>query len=155
MTKKTIGLSIDEDILQKAKDTIPNLSEFFEECLKHYFGYADGTFPIGNINDITDKIGKLQVELFLINQNYDMKTAMKEAENFEKDKAWRFLWNDYRIRLIPDEMLMTNAVKELGIDEDTLEDLLDEVYEAMKNSEDFIDTDEWQNVIDWYNKVVK
>ena len=61
MTKKTIGLSIDENILQKAKKEIPNLSEFLEECLKHYFGYANGTFPVGNINDITNKIGKLQV----------------------------------------------------------------------------------------------
>lgn len=150
MTKKTIGLSIDENILQKAKKEIPNLSEFLEECLKHYFGYANGTFPIGNINDITTKIGKLQVELFLINQNYDTETAIKEAEEFEKDKAWRFLWNDYRIKLIADEMLMENAVKELGIDEDTLEDLLDELYETDED----VDTDSWSNVIEWYNKEV-
>ena len=150
MTKKTIGLSIDENILQKAKKEIPNLSEFLEECLKHYFGYANGTFPVGNINDITNKIGKLQVDLFLINQNYDTETAIKEAEEFEKDKAWRFLWNDYRIKLIADEMLMENAVKELGIDEDTLEDLLDELYETDED----VDTDSWSNVIEWYNKEV-
>ena len=150
MTKKTIGLSIDENILQKAKKEIPNLSEFLEECLKHYFGYANGTFPVGNINDITNKIGKLQVDLFLINQNYDTETAIKEAEEFEKDKAWRFLWNDYRIKLIADEMLMENAVKELEIDEDTLEDLLDELYET----KDEVNTDSWSNVIEWYNKEV-
>ena len=151
MTKKTIGLTIDETLLKKAKNDIPNLSEFFEECLKHYFGYANGTFPIGNINDITDKIGKLQVELFLINQNYDMETAMKEAEEFEKDKAWRFLWNDYRIRLVPDELLMQTAVKELGIDEDTLEDILDEVFE----NKDQVDTEHWSNVYEWYQKVIE
>ena len=151
MSKKTIGLSIDENILQKAKKEIPNLSEFLEECLKHYFGYANGTFPIGNINDITTRIGKLQVELFLINQNYDTETAIKEAEEFEKDKAWRFLWNDYRIKLIADEMLMENAVKELGVDEDTLEDLLDELYET----DDDVDTDSWDNVLEWYNRVIK
>ena len=150
MTKKTIGLSIDENILQKAKKEIPNLSEFLEECLKHYFGYANGTFPVGNINDITTRIGKLQVELFLINQNYDTETAIKEAEDFEKDKAWRFLWNDYRIKLIADEMLMENAVKELGIDEDTLEDLLDELYETDED----VDTDSWDNVYEWYKKEV-
>ena len=151
MTKKTIGLTIDETLLKKAKNDIPNLSEFFEECLKHYFGYANGTFPIGNINDISDKIGKLQVELFLINQNYDMETALKEAEEFEKDKAWRFLWNDYRIKLIPDEMLMTNAVQELCVDEDTLEDILDEVFE----NKDTVDTEHWNDVFEWYNKVIK
>ena len=88
--------------------------------------------------------------MFLINQNYDTETAIKEAEEFEKDKAWRFLWNDYRIKLIADEMLMENAVKELGIDEDTLEDLLDELYETDED----VDTDSWSNVIEWYNKEV-
>ena len=146
MSKKNIGLTIDENILQKAKDTIPNLSEFFEECLKHYFGYANGTFPIGNINDITDKIGKLQVELFLINQNYDMETALKEAEEFEKDKAWRFLWNDYRIRLIPDEQLLTEAEEKLQMHSETLEDLLDELYEV----KDEIDTNSWNKVYQWW-----
>ena len=151
MTKKSLKISVDEKLLEKAKNQIPNLSNFVEECLKHYFGYADGTFPIGNINDITDKIGKLQVELFLINQNYDMETAMKEAEEFEKDKAWRFLWNDYRIRLVPDELLMNTAVQELGVDEDTLEDILDEVFE----NKDHVDTEHWSSVYEWYKKVIK
>ena len=151
MSKKRVEISIEEEILQKAKKQIPNLSAFFEECLKNYFGYANGTFPIGNVQDITDKIGKLQVELHLINQNYDMETAMKEAEDFEKGKAWRFLWNDYRIKLIPDELLMATAVKELGVNEETLEDLLDELYEC----KDEVDTENWDQVYEWYNKVVR
>jgi len=150
MTKKPIKLSVEENILEKAKNEIPNLSEFLEECLKHYFGYVNGTFPIGNINDITDKIGKLQVELFLINQNYDVETAIEEAEVFEKDKAWRFLWNDYRVRLIPDERLLAEAVEKLGVDEETLEDILDEVFEAMET----VDTDKWDIVYGWYKKEV-
>ena len=151
MTKKRVEVSIEEDVLEKAKNQIPNLSAFFEECLKHYFGYADGTFPIGNINEITETIGKLQVDLFLINQNYDMETAMKEAENFEKDKAWRFLWNDYRIRLIPDEQLLQNAVEVLSIDSETLEDLLDELFEVKGE----VDTEEWNTVYEWYSKEVE
>ena len=151
MTKVRTTLTIEKEVYEKAKNEIPNLSEFLEECLKHYFGYADGTFPIGNINEIADKIGKLQVELFLINQNYDMETAMQEAENFEKDKAWRFLWNDYRIKLIPDELLMQTAVKELGVSEETLEDILDEVYE----SKDSVDTEHWESVYEWYKKVIE
>ena len=84
-------------------------------------------------------------------QNFNIEENIKAAEEFEKDKAWRFLWNDYRVRLIPDETLMTSAVKELGIDEDTLEDILDEVYEA----KDSIDTDSWKTVYEWYKKVVQ
>ncbi len=151
MTKIRTTLTIEEEVYEQAKKTIPNLSEFLEECLKHYFGYANGTFPIGNINDITDKIGKLQVELFLINQNYDMETAMKEAEEFEKDKAWRFLWNDYYRKLIPDKQLMATAVEVLEVDEDTLEDLLDELFEV----KDSVDTDDWNAVYEWYKKEVE
>ena len=93
MSKKSLKISIEEEVLEKAKKHIPNLSGFVEECLKHYFGYADGIFPIGNVNEITDKIGRLQVELFLINQNYDAEESRKNAENEERNKAWSFIRN--------------------------------------------------------------
>ena len=150
MSKIRTTLTIDEEVYEKAKKSIPNLSEFLEECLKHYFGYADGIFPVGNVNEINDKIGKLQVELFLINQNYDIEESKKEAETFEKDKAWRFLWNDYFRKKIPDLQLLENAVEILEVDEETLEDLLDEVYEAKDN----VDTEEWENVYEWYKHEV-
>jgi hypothetical protein len=151
MTKKDLKLTIEENILEKAKKTIPNLSEFFEECLKYYLGEANGMYPIIKDQEILDNIGKLQAKLYMNKQNFNIEENIKAAEEFEKDKAWRFLWNDYRVRLIPDETLMTSAVKELGIDEDTLEDILDEVYEA----KDSIDTDSWKTVYEWYNKVIQ
>ena len=146
MSKKRQDFTIDEEVLENAKKHIPNLSNFVEECLKHYLGYANGTMPIVSDLDILDEIGKLQVKLFILNENFDAEESRKQAEEFEKDKAWRFLWNDYRIRLVPDELLMQTAVKELGIDEDTLEDILDEVYEV----KDKVDTEEWAKVYDWW-----
>ena len=146
MTKKSLKISIEEEILEKAKNQIPNLSGFVEECLKHYFGYADGIFPVGNVSEINDKIGKLQVEMFLINQNYDAEESMKEAEELEKDKAWRFLWNDYRLRLIPDEKLLKKAIEVLGMNGEELEDILDWVY--ITDVE--VDTNYWQVVLKKY-----
>lgn len=151
MSKVRTTLTIEEEVYEKAKKSIPNLSEFLEECLKHYFGYANGTFPIGNINEITDKIGMLQVELFLINQNYDIQESIERAENFERNKAWRFLWNDYRIRLIPDESLLAEAEEKLQMHSETLEDLLDELFEVR----DSVDTEEWDTVYDWWKNKVK
>jgi len=151
MTKKDLKITIEENILEKAKKTIPNLSEFFEECLKYYLGEADGMYPIINDQEILKNIGKLQAKLYMNKQNFNIEESIKAAEEFEKDKAWRFLWNDYRVRLIPDETLMASAVKELGIDEETLEDILDEVYEA----KDSVDTDSWNTVYDWYKKEVE
>ena len=148
MTKERVNISIDSELLIKAKKHIPNLSGFIEECLKHYFGYADGIFPIGNVNEIIDKIGKLQVELFLINQNYDAEESRKKTENIEKDKAWRFLWNDYRPRLIPDETLLAKAVELLGKNEEELEDILDWVYITDVK----VDTNSWQEVLKAYTE---
>ena len=148
MSKKSLKISIEEEVLEKAKKHIPNLSGFVEECLKHYFGYADGIFPIGNVNEITDKIGRLQVELFLINQNYDAEESRKNAENEERDKAWRFLWNDFKPSLIPDETLLEKAIEVLGINGEELEDILDWVYITDVN----VDTNSWQEVLEKYNK---
>ena len=148
MTKERVNISIDGEILIKAKKHIPNLSGFVEECLKHYFGYADGIFPIGNVNEITDKIGKLQVELFLINQNYDAEESMKNAANEEKDKAWRFLWNDFRPTLIPDETLLEKAIETLEMNKEELEDILDWVYLTDVK----VDTNSWQEVLKAYNE---
>ena len=148
MTKKDLKLTIEDEILEKAKKHIPNLSGFVEECLKHYFGYADGIFPIGNVNEITDKIGRLQVELFLINQNYDVEESRKNAENEERDKAWRFLWNDFKPSLIPDETLLEKAIEVLGINGEELEDILDWVYITDIN----VNTNSWQEVLKAYNE---
>ena len=148
MSKKSLKISIDEEILEKAKKHIPNLSAFFEECLKHYFGYADGIFPIGNVNEITEKIARLQVELFLINQNYDAEESRRNVENEERDKAWRFLWNDFKPSLIPDETLLEKAIEALGMNEEELEDILDWVYITDIN----VNTNSWQEVLENYNK---
>lgn len=151
MTKKQLILTIDEEIIKKAKKTIPNISGFVEECLKQYLGIGNNLAPTSKMSELVETISKSQLELYLINERGNIEEAREKAEEFEKDKAWRFLWNDYRVRLIPDETLMASAVKELGIDEDTLEDILDEVYEA----KDSIDTDSWNNVYEWYKKVVQ
>ena len=148
MSKKRLEVSIEKDILEKAKKHIPNLSGFVEECLKHYFGYADGIFPIGNVNEITEKIGRLQVELFLINQNYDVEESRKNAENEERDKAWRFLWNDFKPSLIPDETLLEKAIEVLGINGEELEDILDWVYITDIN----VNTNSWQEVLKAYTE---
>ena len=150
MTKKQLILTIDEEIIKKAKKTIPNISGFVEECLKQYLGIGNNLAPTSKMSELVETISKSQLELYLINERGNIEEAREKAEEFEKDKAWRFLWNDYRVRLIPDKTLMASAVKELGIDEETLEDILDEVYEAR----DSVDTDSWNTVYDWYKKEV-
>ena len=146
MTKKQLILTIDEEVIEKAKKHIPNISGFVEGCLKHHLGLADGTYPIVKDLDILDQISKLQVQLFILNENFDVEESRKQAEEFEKGKAWRFLWNDYRVRLIPDEQLLAEAEEKLQMHSETLEDLLDELYEV----KDEVDTEDWDQVYDWW-----
>lgn len=150
MSKVRTTLTIEEEVYEKAKNQIPNLSEFLEECLKYYLGLVDGMVPIVNDQELLDEIGRLQAKLYINKQNFDVEESIKRAENFEKNKAWRFLWNDYFRKLVPDKNLLATAVGVLGVDEETLEDLLDEVYEA----KDDLDTEEWVTVYEWYIKEV-
>ena len=148
MTKQRINVSIDSELLKKAKMEIPNLSGFLEECLKHYLGLTDGTIPVAKEFELLDRIGKLQVEMCIMNEKNDIQENMNKAKNNEKDKAWRFLWNDYRQRLIPDEILMKKAIEQLGKNKEELEDILDWAYMIDVQ----VYTNSWQEVLRKYNK---
>jgi uncharacterized membrane protein YheB (UPF0754 family) len=146
MSKKRQDFTIDEKVLEKAKQHIPNLSQFVEECFRQYLGYADGTIPIGNLNDIMEKIGKLQVHASMILQNYDAETERQKVEDEKKNRAWRFLWNDYRVTREPNNQLMNEAVETLRVDADTLEDILDMVLE-----DNYPETNNWFMVYEEYS----
>lgn len=128
MTKKTIGLSIDNEILATAKKRIPNLSEFFEECLKQYLGLADGIYPTANASDIIENISKSQAELFILNQSFDVHEKMKLIEDEKINRPFRALWNDYKRRLKFNTELMQDVLNVVNVDAETLEDILDFAY---------------------------
>lgn len=145
MTKKNINVTIDAELLKDAREQIPNISSFFESCLRNYL---NGAFPVSDANKILQQIGKLQADLYLLNQSNSIQEKIKQKENAEKDKAWRFLWNDYSTRLILDDGLMEKAIEVLGIDADTLEDILD--WALLTDVK--VDTNYWEGVLKKYNK---
>lgn len=145
MTKKNITITIEMEILKEAKEQIPNISAFVESCLRNYL---NGTFPVSDANRIIQEIGKLQADLYLLNQINDLEQKIKDKQNLEKDKAWRFLWNDYNTKLILDETLMRNAVELLGKDKEELEEILDWVL----LTEIKVDTNYWEDVLRKYNE---
>ncbi len=126
--KNKITVSIDSEILEKAKKQMPNISEFFNECLKQYLGLADGIYPTADAKDIIDDISKSQAKLFILNQNYDYEKARKEVEDEKVNRALRKLWNEYRKNMIVDEQSMSEALEILPVCAETLEDMLDFAY---------------------------
>ena len=126
--KSKITVSIDSEVLEKAKKQMPNISEFLNECLKQYLGLADGIYPTAEANDIVNDISKSQAKLFILNQNYDYEKAQKEVEDEKVNRALRKLWNEYRKNMIADEQSMSEALEILPVDAETLEDILDFAY---------------------------
>lgn len=152
MTKERVNISINKKLLEDAKKSIPNLSAFITECLEQYLGYANGTYPVANDQEILDKIGKLQVELFISNQNYDVQEERMKAESHKRNSTWFQLWNDFKRRLTVNERFMDEAVKVLGLDAVVLEDMLDFTYENL----DVLAVDfTWEDVCELYEKEEK
>jgi len=127
--KDKITISIDSEVLKKAKKQIPNISEFLNECLKQYLGMADGSFPTANARDVVDDIGKSQAKLFILNQNFDYENAQKRMEDEKINRALRKLWHEYRKNIYADDDTLSEAMEVLPVDKDTLEDMLDFAYE--------------------------
>ena len=149
MTKIKATLSIEKEIYEKAKEHLPNISEFVEECLKQYLGLADGIYPTANASDIIKNISKSQAELFILNENFDVHERMKLIEDEKLNRPFRALWNDYKRRLSMNQELMEDALKVLPVDADTLEDILDFAY---VNQEEFGINFTWEEVYEKYQK---
>ena len=150
--KKKITVSIDEDILEKAKKQMPNISEFFNECLKQYLGLADGIYPTANASDIIENISKSQAKLFILNQSFDVHEKMKLIEDEKINRPFRALWNDYNRRLKFNTELMQDVLKVVNVDEETLEDVLDFAY---FNQDELSLNFSWEEVYEKYQKEVE
>ena len=123
--KSKITISIDKEVLEKAKKQMPNISEFLNECLKQYLGLADGIYPTANAKDIVEDIAKSQAKLFILNQNYDFEKAQKQIEEEKVNRALRTVWHEYSKTFLPEGDAFNQALSALNVDAETLEDMLD------------------------------
>ena len=125
MTKIKTTLTVEENLLKKAKKQIPNLSAFFEECLKNYMGVLNGLYPTAEYKEMIDEISKIQTKLFILNQNYDYEKAQREVEEEKINRALRGAWHEYSKTFRPEGDAFNNAVSVLNVDAEKLEDMLD------------------------------
>ena len=147
--KKKTTLSIDEDVLKEATKRIPNISKFFEDCLKQLLGMEKGNYPTKEAHEIIDNIGKNQVELHILNEQNKVEHNLQSMEQEKIDKYWRDLYLKYRDELVLTTDLMKEASQILNVDCEVLEEILDCVDDSNK----FFNT--WQEAKDWYNKVME
>ena len=150
MTKEKATISLDSEVLDKARKQIPNLSGFLEECLKQYLGIGNNLTPTSKMYELVENISKSQLELYLMNERSNIEEAQQKAAKDEINLAWRKLYATYRDTRTIEPRLLENAVKVLGVSSEELIDIV-EVLFAFRNTVD-IDVTEWTEVYNEYGE---
>ena len=148
MTKKRIELTIDDEVLEKARKQIPNLSGFVEECLKQYLGIGFNLIPTSKMNELVETISKSQLELYLMNERGNIEEAKEKAAKQEINLAWRKLYTTYRDTRTINQDKLQYASETLHVPEDELVDIVEVCYVFSRNDE--IDVTEWNEVYQKY-----
>ena len=148
ITKKHLTISIDEELLEKSKNQIPNIGAFVEYCLKNYLGEIEGLVPTWKQQELIDTIKKCQLELYLMNEKNNIEENMKKAQLEEINVVWRKLYKEYRIRKNNDPKHLEDAAEKLEVSVQELVDILDVTYAY--SYRDNIDITNWFEVYEKY-----
>lgn len=144
--KKQLILTIDEEVIDKAKATIPNISGFVEQCLKQYLGIGGNLIHTSDMNKLVETISKCQLDLYLMNERGNIEEAKEKAEKDRILLAWRRVYASYRDTKVIDQHLLSDAVEVLGVTEEELSDIIYQAY-AFR---DEIDVTDWETVFKEY-----
>ncbi len=148
ITKKTIGITIEEKLLEKAKNQIPNISKFVEECLKNYLGEGRNLIGTNRQQELIRTISKCQLELYMLNKKENIEEEMKNAAAEEIQMAWRRVYASYRDTRKINQTLLENAEKVLGVSAEELRDIIEVAYVYHRDSD--IDITDWYEVYEEY-----
>ena len=148
MTKKQLILTIEEEIVEKAKKHIPNISAFVEECMKQYMGLGNNLTPTSKMHELVDTISKCHLELYLMNERENIEEAKEKAEKQEINLAWRHLYTEYRDTRTINQDKLKHAVEILGVPAEELIDIVDVCFVFSRNDE--VDVTEWNDVYEKY-----
>ena len=148
MTKEKATISLDSEVLNKARKQIPNLSGFMEECLKQYLGIGNNLLPTSKMHELVENISKSQLELHLMNERGNIEEAKQKAAKQEINLAWRRLYTTYRDTRTIDEHLLQNAVEVLGVPGEELSDIVEVCHVFCRD--DNVDVTEWAEVYEKY-----
>lgn len=148
MTKERTTITIDSELLEKSKKSIPNLSGFIEECLKQYLGIGPHLIHTSDMDRLVEQISQAQLQLYLMNERGNIEEAREKAKHDEINLAWRRLYAEYRDTRHMSKLQLENASKVLGVSEQQLEDIVEVAF--VFRDETKIDLTEWDEVYNEY-----
>ena len=148
MTKEPIKLSIDAEVLEKAKKQIPNMSNFFENCLKQYLGIGNNLLPTSKMHELMETISKSQLELYLLNERNKIEENIEKAKQNEINLSWRRLYTEYRDTRTINQDKLQHASETLKVDKEELIDIVEVCFAFSRKDE--VDVTEWADVYKTY-----
>lgn len=154
MVKKSLKISIDEDVLIKAKSEINNLSLFVEDMFRYYLGMAsvDNRVKELELKKLSDDINNKQFQRYLLQK------SLIDGENNERlfieenNRRWKKLWNYYYLYRSYDFEKMSDAMRVFELSEDEIVAIMDTLIEY-KDEIDFSASDKWEYAFSIYNQV--
>ena len=150
--KKVTTMNIDEDVLERAKKEIPNISLFCEDCLKKFLGLDGGI--VGSIENELDKMKKAQLNIHILSQAEYEAQVSESLSSKENNTVWVGIWRNYcnTQTIIPDSL--EKASKVLGVSTGFLEGMLDTLYIVLSR-EDMVKCDDWSYAYSKYMEFEK
>ena len=149
MTKKNFTITLEEDLLAKAKRQIPNMSQFFENCLTAYLGMDNQSlFYTSDAQEAIDTIRNAQTALYLLTERNNIEENIKEAEQEEIRLAWMRLYAEYRDQRTINQDKLKHASEILNVPEEELTDIVEVCY--VYNRNDSVDVTDWSAVYEAY-----
>ena len=145
MTKEAIKLSIESDVLEKAKKQIPNMSNFFEKCLLAYLGMdTKSLFYTNDAQEAIDTIRNAQTALYLMTERNKIEENIKQAAEDEIRIAWMKLYAEYRDQRVINKDKLKHASESLHVPEEELIDIVEVCLAYSRNDE--VDVTNWSDV---------
>lgn len=151
--KKQLKISIEEETLELAKEHIPNISKFVENCFKAYFKFTTeddeqrGEELRKNWEDFHR--AKLNIHL-LMNVDSENKQIEKVHEN-NLNLAWLGIWKTYKFTQTYQPHAMEEAIRILHVSKEELEEVMEDcMFAAKQNMREIYIFDSWRYVEENY-----
>ena len=153
MGRKITTVSLDEDILKKAKKDIPNLSMFIEDCLKAYIGMNDNDNFIADIQENLDNIKQSQLNIHILTKNDLNISEVKEFDEKKSNNSWLKIWGVYRNTQQIHEATVMEVAEALNCKHTLLIDMMQTLL-LYETKQDLAKCDNWNYAIQRYKQIL-
>lgn len=147
--KEKVTFSIDEQIMEQARETIPNMSQFIENCFKTYITLNSiGEESRGKqLKEAWDTLHESQLKIHILT-SYDFeKQKQEKVEEKLKTDAWLKVWSDYRKTGTAQTYKLQESGEILEITPEELKQVLQDTYMEAKADMTKLDIyDDWEHI---------